>query len=117
MNSPLSKAGSPISRSRRQTGVSTTAHDARQSRVEAGLVERLFSEGKVLCDAGRFDEAEEKWKQVLQVHPCASNAHVPSVSYRTLFVFLEVRLMLTQLFGAGRTERHPDAAALCSHAA
>lgn len=31
------------------------------------MVERLFGEGKALCDAGRYDEAEEKWKQVLQV--------------------------------------------------
>jgi len=31
------------------------------------LVERLFSEGEVLCKARKFEEAEDKWKQVLQV--------------------------------------------------
>ena len=79
MNSPLSKAGSPLSRTRRQTGASGTVADARQSRVEPGMVERLFSEGKALCDAGRYDEAEDKWKQVLQVATeCLSQRHRPS---------------------------------------
>ena len=81
MNSPLSKAGSPLSRTRRQTGASGTVADARQSRVEPGMVERLFSEGKALCDVGRYDEAEDKWKQVLQVARSAffgATAHHPA---------------------------------------
>ena len=41
--------------------------ESRQSRVEPGLIERLFSQGQAACKTGKYDQAEDKWKQALQI--------------------------------------------------
>lgn len=60
-------ASSPLAtgRARRPTTISTM--DSRQLRVEPGLVERLFIQGQAACKAGNYNQAEDKWKQALQV--------------------------------------------------